>query len=103
MQKCCLGVVSGTVLAAAFGFNVYAAAGDAYTWPAYRSDLDYDTKSNLGEIKPPTKFNNDCAGVTGKKAGKWWAFYWGADRDLRITDVTIDSILKKYDTDFSYL
>lgn len=70
MQKCCLGVVSGTVLAAAFGFNVYA-TGDAYTWPAYRSDLDYDTKSNLGEIKPPTKFNNDCAGVTGKKAGKW--------------------------------
>ena len=102
MQKCCLGVVSGTVLAAAFGFNVYA-AGDAYTWPAYRSDLDYDTKSNLGEIKPPTKFNNDCAGVTGKKAGKWWAFYWGADRDARITDVTIDSILKKYDTDFTYL
>ena len=31
MQKCCLGVLSGTVLAAAFGINVYAASGDAYT------------------------------------------------------------------------
>ena len=89
--------------AALFGTDCLAASGDAYTWPGYRSDLDYDTKSNLGEIKPPTKFNNNCSGVTGKKAGKWWAFYWGADRDSRITDVTIDSILKKYDTDFTYL
>ena len=30
----------------------------------------YDVKSNLGEIKPPTKFNNNCSDVTGKKAGK---------------------------------
>lgn len=103
MQKSCLGLIPGAVLSAALGVHVYAAAGDAYTWPGYRSDLDYDTKSNLGEIQPPTKFNNDCSGVTGKKAGKWWAFYWGKDRDSRITDVTIDSILKKYDTDFEYL
>lgn len=88
---------------ALLGVDSLAANGDAYTWPGYRSDLDYDTKSNLGEIQPPTKFNNNCSGVTGKKAGKWWAFYWGADRDSRITDVTIDSILKKYDTDFEYL
>lgn len=80
-----------------------AANGDAYTWHTYRSDLDYDTKSNLGEINPPTQFNETCSGVTGRKAGKWWAFYWGKDRDSRITDVTIDSILKKYDTDFTYL
>lgn len=86
----------------AVSFGV-AATGDAYNWPAYRSDLDYDTKANIGIINPPTEFNNNCSGVTGKKAGKWWAFYWGANRDSRITDVTIDSILKKYDTDFSYL
>lgn len=97
MKKLPLGAA---LLASAASF---AANGDAYTWPAYRSDLDYDTKSNLGEIKPPTQFNNDCSGVTGKKAGKWWAFYWGDKRDSRITDVTVDSILKKYDTDFSYL
>ena len=97
MKKTVLGAV---LVASAFPF---AANGDAYTWPTYRSDLDYDTKSNLGEIKPPTQFNNNCSGVTGKKAGKWWAFYWGKDRDSRITDVTIDSILKKYDTDFTYL
>ena len=103
MQKKCLGLIPGAVLAATLGVNVHAANGDAYTWPGYRSDLDYDTKSNLGDIQPPTKFNNNCSGVTGQKAGKWWAFYWGADRDSRITDVTIDSILKKYDTDFEYL
>lgn len=97
MKKTVLGAV---LVASAVSF---AANGDAYTWPTYRSDLDYDTKSNLGEIKPPTQFNNNCSGVTGKKAGKWWAFYWGKDRDSRITDVTIDSILKKYDTDFTYL
>ncbi len=93
-------VLGALLVASAFSF---AASGDSYTWPTYRSDLDYDTKSNLGEIKPPTQFNNNCSGVTGKKAGKWWALYWGADRDPRITDVTIDSILKKYDTDFTYL
>ncbi|MBQ3779217.1 MAG: DUF4859 domain-containing protein [Fibrobacter sp.] len=103
MQKSCLGWIPGTVLSLALSINVFAASGDAYTWPGYRSDLDYDTKSNLGDIQPPTKFNNNCSGVTGKKAGKWWAFYWGKDRDSRITDVTIDSILKKYDTDFEYL
>ena len=90
------------LLAGAVSFSG-AATGDAYNWPAYRSDLDYDTKSNIGIVNPPTEFNNNCSGVTGKKAGKWWAFYWGKDRDSRITDVTIDSILKKYDTDFSYL
>lgn len=103
MQKKCMGWIAAAALAAGMGATASAAEGDAYTWPAYRSDLDYDTKSNLGEIKPPTKFNNNCSGVTGKKAGKWWAFYWGKDRDSRITDVTIDSILKKYDTDFEYL
>ncbi len=103
MQKKCMGWIAAAALAAGIGATATAAEGDAYTWPAYRADLDYDTKSNLGEIKPPTKFNNNCSGVTGKKAGKWWAFYWGKDRDSRITDVTIDSILKKYDTDFSYL
>ena len=103
MQKKCMGWIAAAALAAGMGATASAAEGDAYTWPAYRADLDYDTKSNLGEIKPPTKFNNNCSGVTGKKAGKWWAFYWGKDRDSRITDVTIDSILKKYDTDFEYL
>lgn len=91
-----------SIIACAVSFGI-AADGDAYTWPSYRSDLDYDTKSNIGIINPPTQFNDNCSGVTGKKAGKWWAFYWGADRDARITDVTIDSILKKYDTDFEYL
>lgn len=80
----------------------FAAAGDAYVWPSYKA-LDYDTKSQIGDIKPPTKYNENCSGVTHKKAGKWWAFYWGDNRDSRITDVTIDSILKKYDTDFEYL
>ena len=103
MQKKMTGWIIAAALVAGMGADVFAANGDAYTWPGYRSDLDYDTKSNLGDIQPPTKFNNNCSGVTGKKAGKWWAFYWGKDRDSRITDVTIDSILKKYDTDFGYL
>lgn len=91
-----------TLLAGTLSLS-FAANGDSYTWPSYRSDLDYDTKENIGVINPPTEFNTNCDGVTGKKAGKWWAFYWGANRDSRITDVTIDSILKKYDTDFGYL
>ncbi len=108
MKKKCLGLVSAAALAAMFGAGVStanAANGDAYNWPGYRSDLDYDTKTVLGgmDLTPPSQFNNNCSGVTGKKAGKWWAFYWGKDRDARITDVTIDSILKKYDTDFEYL
>ena len=91
------------VLLSCTAFSGFAAEGDPYTWPSYRSDLDYDTKENIGEIKLPTKFSTDCDGVTGQKAGKWWAFYWGKDRDSRVTDETIDSLLKKYDTDFSYL
>ncbi len=108
MKKKCMGLASAAAIVALFGTTattVMAANGDAYNWPGYRSDLDYDTKTVLGgmDLTPPTKFNNNCSGVTGKKAGKWWAFYWGKDRDARITDVTIDSILKKYDTDFEYL
>lgn len=108
MGKKCLGLVSVAAFVAWFSLGstaANAANGDAYNWPGYRSDLDYDTKTVLGglELTPPTQFNNNCSGVTGKKAGKWWAFYWGKDRDARITDVTIDSILKKYDTDFEYL
>ena len=36
-----------------------AATGGAYNWPSYRSDLDYDTRSNIGVINPPTKFSTD--------------------------------------------
>ena len=90
------------IAAMAISFSM-AAEGDPYVWPSYRSDLDYNTKENIGEIVPPTKFSTDCNGVTGQKAGKWWAFYWGADRDSRITDETIENLLKKYDEDFGYL
>jgi len=107
MQKNCLGFGAAAIVAAFFGVctnSADAANGEAYTWPGYRTDLDYDTKTILGgDIQPPTQFNNSCNGVTGKKAGKWWAFYWGQYRDSRITDVTIDSLLKKFDTDFEYL
>ena len=82
------------IAAMAISFSM-AAEGDPYVWPSYRSDLDYNTKENIGEIAPPTKFSTDCNGVTGQKAGKWWAFYWGADRDSRITDETIENLLKK--------
>lgn len=99
-----LGMKSQICLGAMLAFSVgFAANGEPYTWPGYRSDLDYDTKSNIGVINPPTQFNDNCSGVTGKKAGKWWAFYWGADRDARVTDETIDSLLAKYDRDFTYL
>ncbi|MCQ2105834.1 MAG: DUF4859 domain-containing protein [Fibrobacter sp.] len=107
MRKGCFGLGSAMVLAVSLTAveSCLAASGDAYVWPGYRTDLDYNTKTVLGgkDLTPPTKFNNNCSGVTGQKAGKWWAFYWGKDRDSRITDVTIDSILKKYDTDFEYL
>ena len=46
----------------------FAAPGDAYTWPGYRTDLDYDTKSHIGIINPPTQFNDNCSGVTGRKS-----------------------------------
>ena len=39
MQKSCLGWIPGTALTFALSINVYAAPGDAYTWPGYRSDL----------------------------------------------------------------
>ena len=61
MQKKCMGWIAAAALAAGIGATATAAEGDAYTWPAYRSDLDYDTRANLGEIKPPTKFNNNCS------------------------------------------
>ena len=93
--------LSGCILGG-ISFGI-AATGDAYNWPSYRSDLDYDTRSNIGVINPPTKFSTDCDGVTGQKAGKWWAFYWGNDRDPRVTDEAIDSLLAKYDRDFGFL
>ncbi len=61
MQKKMTGWIIAAALVAGMGADVFAANGDAYTWPGYRSDLDYDTKSNLGDIQPPTKFNNNCS------------------------------------------
>jgi hypothetical protein len=67
MQKKCMGWIAAAALAAGMAGVATAAEGDAYTWPGYRSDLDYDTKSNIGEIKSPTQFNNNCSGVTAKR------------------------------------
>ena len=105
MKIRCLGFVPAIFASLFCAGAAFGANGDAYRWPGYRADLDYDTRTVLGgrELTAPTQLNDDCSGATGRKAGKWWAFWGWKDRDARITDVTVDSILKKYDTDFEYL
>ncbi|WP_323814423.1 cellulose-binding domain-containing protein [Cellvibrio sp. NN19] len=78
----------------------------AYEWPKYEPDLNYDFRTDFGQVDT-SKFKiyygcpqNQIAGV--KTKGRF-AFIWGPNRNPTITDADIDRVLTNLNEDADYI
>jgi hypothetical protein len=85
-----------------------AAEGDAYTWPTYSSELNYNFKdAGITYNKPTNDVNGACVNKAksegGVYHGDYWAFYHGANKNPLVTEAAIRPMLDAFDRDFSYI
>jgi hypothetical protein len=77
----------------------------AYSWPGYKPDLNYDFRQDFANIDP-SKFTvyEGCpkSQIAGVKTSGWYAFIWGKNRNPSITDADIDRVLKNLNEDMAY-
>ncbi|MFA6883764.1 MAG: DUF4859 domain-containing protein [Paludibacteraceae bacterium] len=90
-----------------FGVTFGAAAGEgkAWSWPAYSPNINYNFKDQGITYTMPTKnvsgsCINSAAGVVNKD---WWCFVYGANRNSLVSDASINNLLDRFNTDFSYI
>lgn len=78
---------------------------DAYAWPKYEPDLNYNFRDEFQGIDP-SKFKVflgcDSSLVAGVKTSGWYAFIWGHNRNPAITDADIDRVLANLNEDMAY-
>ena len=87
-----------------FTYNVFDPS-ICYTWPVYSPTLNYDFRWEYPQLDPPSKgMLPENVGMVGHKEGQWWACGWGSQRTKNkyITDLAIEKLLEKMDTDFAY-
>lgn len=88
--------------------GLYAQEGDAYTWPTYPAELNYNFKDEGITYSKPTQ-DVDGACIAKAKAeggvyyGDYWAFYHGANKNPLVTEAAIRPMLERFDEDFSYI
>lgn len=85
-----------------------SASCNAYTWPKYTPDLNYDMKtdSTNASVNPASfKVYLGCSAsqVAGYKTSGRFAFIWGKNRNPAITDKHIDALLASLNKDADYI
>ena len=97
---------TAAVSSAASSSTPNVAQCSALTWPKYEPDLNYDFRTDFGQVDT-SKFKiyygcpqNQIAGV--KTKGRF-AFIWGPNRNPTITDADIDRVLTNLNEDADYI
>lgn len=78
----------------------------AYDWPKYEPDLNYDFRTDFGQVDTSKfKVYNGCPASTiaGVKTKGRFAFIWGKNRNPAITDADIDRVLTNLNEDADYI
>jgi len=78
----------------------------AYEWPKYEPDLNYDFRTDFGQVDTSKfKVYNGCPASTiaGVKTKGRFAFIWGKNRNPSITDADIDRVLTNLNEDADYI
>lgn len=81
-----------------------ANSGDAYVWPSYSPDLNYSFASEYPNLDPAT-FTvrpDNLSKVAYQKTSGWWVFRRGSNPNPLVTEIAIDGLLAKLNTDFAY-
>jgi hypothetical protein len=95
-------------LLVSFTASLTWAQGEAYTWPTYSSELNYNFKdAGITYNKPTQDVNGACINKAksegGVYHGDYWAFYHGANKNPLVTEAAITPMLERFDQDFSYI
>jgi len=86
--------------------NPSVAQCSAYEWPKYEPDLNYDFRTDFGQVDTSKfKVYNGCPASTiaGVKTKGRFAFIWGKNRNPSITDADIDRVLTNLNEDADYI
>ncbi len=78
----------------------------AHEWPKYEPDLNYDFRTDFGQVDTSKfKVYNGCPASTiaGVKTKGRFAFIWGKNRNPAITDADIDRVLINLNEDADYI
>lgn len=78
----------------------------AHEWPKYEPDLNYDFRTDFGQVDTSKfKVYNGCPASTiaGVKTKGRFAFIWGKNRNPAITDADIDRVLTNLNEDADYI
>lgn len=78
----------------------------AYDWPKYEPDLNYDFRTDFGQVDTSNfKVYNGCPAntIAGVKTKGRFAFIWGHNRNPSITDADIDRVLTNLNEDADYI
>lgn len=78
----------------------------AYEWPKYEPDLNYDFRTDFGQVDTSKfKVYNGCPAntIAGVKTKGRFAFIWGHNRNPAITDADIDRVLTNLNEDADYI
>ncbi|MEN0036045.1 MAG: cellulose-binding domain-containing protein [Cellvibrio sp.] len=78
----------------------------AYDFPKYEPDLNYDFRTDFGQVDTSKfKVYNGCPAntIAGVKTKGRFAFIWGPNRNPSITDADIDRVLTNLNEDADYI
>ena len=98
------GTNGGTTHTTPFALMVTAAdAGDAFTWPAYTPNLNYDFRSEYPSLAAPTQVLNDVSNVVETISSGWWCFRYGPNKNAAVTSAAWNRMLARLNKDFAYI
>ncbi len=78
------------------------AAGEAFSWPPYSPDLNYNFQSEYPGFEAPSAVLDDCPEVVETIASGWWCFRYGPDRNPLVTAAAWDPMLARMNSEFQY-
>lgn len=90
------------LLTTLFLFSAAWSFGQTYKWPVYSPNVRYNFKELNPSFPEPTKVLNDCPQVAGEISDRWFVFRWGPERRKDISDLAIQNMLDRMNTDFAY-
>lgn len=99
-------VRSSTPISSSSSSSPSVAQCSAYDWPKYEPDLNYDFRTDFGQVDTSKfKVYNGCPASTiaGVKTKGRFAFIWGKNRNPSITDADIDRVLTNLNEDADYI
>jgi hypothetical protein len=103
----------GESTSASTALTLVPLTGDAYHWPAYSPNLDYNYRQEYGDMAAPTQVLQDDPAVAGtvvlseaqlpaNTTAPWWCFRYGPTPNPLVTQAAWVPMLQRFEMDFAF-